>query len=1763
MFFCGFFATKNTRKTEAYNSTNAPNNNIGEITLSGYESRKDGLVFDYDQLEILYGKIVEAATGTATATANLKTAKAAVSNKSSSITASASTGNTLTQPRSLDFGMMTANLADSQPITLKFGGYDWTVMYATTNVTAGGTTKAGDLVLTLWMNDNVKDNSSNYITSKWSAAPTSEYTNVTYPTGMYSTSVIRVNALNAGGDDGSDACGTSGNGDTYYADSASSLSSVSLASRRSNQFAKFTLSNNVLKSSSNPQPSLVGFLTQPKNIEYQKAENWVWSYIGAGSPYLSPNDAWGTGANGIDGPDTSSRHNGTGGWYSGSGGKNVMGDLLANAHYYDWAEDYLWLPSMTETGYDYTPTEKGQGLWGNSLTDAVLKSTMPSGTGNTVPSWLRSGWGKEIIRTQGLTYAGLWTGVSAETVGYIRPALHLNLSQAELSAAGVPIEEPTVKKYTTDYDGDNQDLSTESWYDSDVFDDSNFCAVTYYNDKNKKVTPKEVGTYRVVIEFKGDRYYWKDTPAGQDDKKREFEFTINPKELEVKLEVDDTTDMPKFTILDDPFDGDTVNGEIHYYDTSGNHIGTDTSQLQGKTDYEAEVQFDNDNYVPKYVPSLGGDRLEFTNPSTPVNVYWTDSQGNKTDGTQEYTGAIRTFYLKYNSTVVQVTPGTGVTYDGYNGFKATNAGKYQVTLSLVNKQDYVWGSDMGKKAAGTTDNVTLEFEIKPIELTLVIDSMTPEDGAVAMGGKCDVTIDLPSLKSGTLDLMIYAYAMEGAAPLTVCEVTLKNSQQFGAPCEFSTQYIDTPGTYHLGVRPLSGNDPLAKNYTFKLNGSYTITVKDVQESGINWKLSAGGRPAGSMATDDMTGVSWDKQIVYDGKAYSFTVNAGGLGSVDTSYNADGFTNGYKTIDKTNNSVLTDAPVNAGSYETYVRILSGSESFVYRINWEIEKAKFDLSNVSWLYDGKIPYNEDGMSVALENLPKGLHAEIDTITPTEVGDSGRATVTFTVDDINNYVTPVQGQANTYIFEGGDLPDFEWEKNWEVVKHEIPVNWTVGIVTTEDGNKVNAKVLVGDYGKYVEYVYYEANGNGDLLDPTNPLPEPVVVENQIKIYIAKVSIKSNWAGQYAFKQGTQESDLYSPVFEAGRKLNAVKVEAKKTTYIYWGSAVNFQYKVTSGSVTEDAFDVTYYRGMVRILGAPTDPGNYTAQLSLKTRYAERFYIDGTTSFDFKIERATIVPNWNENVKPPVLNLTENQAQYVTYEYRNADGDTIAFNSLRRPGTYAVAAKIRDTSKYIFDNGTAYTEWKEFTVRQGDTVTDPSSSLPPYLGTTDPNDPDGGNTQTTGDTVTFTLLNSTGAKGEEARFSNDKNLPDEAFVIRYYRADGTLTNCNDEEVFEVRIMLVGRWASEYKLAEDRFAYTVLGEGGTTTTTPNGEGDNPSGWTIESILPIILSGISLVLIVVFAVMAFNNASAAKEAREKTKKLAVMSYSVSPVGLLALLFGLSEGNWWIIAGVLMGLALVTAIVAFMFKGKKKKALAALSDEEARIAEEKEIAREEKEMAREAERDRRDNELRMMFASMQQSYQQPQGQGQLIDYDMLQNMINSSVSALLPGLQQLQALPPASFDVKSAEAQKEIDGLHAQIAEQQEMLAQILQNQQNYVMPLYEEEVVDDISWLGVSEERISLEESYGALSDEGKRAYYETGSYIMSKPHTSQNDGRYAVLFKYRGRTVFKLAIKDDAPVLYYPAGNGREEIRVADSSSLERAKGMIDRIVMKVDNEL
>ncbi len=668
--------------------------------------------------------------------------------------------------------------------------------------------------------------------------------------------------------------------------------------------------------------------------------------------------------------------------------------------------------------------------------------------------------------------------------------------------------------------------------------------------------------------------------------------------------------------------------------------------------------------------------------------------------------------------------------------------------------------------------------------------------------------------------------------------------------------------------------------------------------------------------------------------------------------------------------------------------------------------------------------------------------------------------------------------------------------------------------------------------------------ILNSSNAMSDGIDADT----YTIKIVFAESVESVYKFAQSAVTSTRYT--------ISKMKVQKPV-------SSVKFEYSGEEKYFLLDGFEESYmsYTSDSKLSG--TDAGTYTVRVQLDKNHE---WTEGGTiaTYSWTIDRAVISrPTFND--ASVEYNSLE---QSIVGELFGFDESKMVITGEKGKNAGSYTARVTPSANYTWDNAdtpvsvswtitkrTLYIEWESEDTYEKDGTKRFSPKIVGFDGLAPE---DKFNPETDAASV---------------KYSGDVN---KSAIGSYVVKFASLTTS---------------WAGNYEVAEDAGkGYRIIAQGADPDdpnnpvvpdpSNPNGGGNmgnnggnmgnTPSEGFISALIPIILSGISLVLIIVFAVMTLNYNSAAKAATDKAKRLAKISYSFAPAGLLAVTFGLSVSNWWIIAGVLMGLALVMAIVAFTFKGKKRKALLMLEEEQERVAEEKELAKEEK--ARE-EQARRDNELRMMFASMQQNYQQPQ-----MNYGDMQNMIASTVSALLPGLQQQMALPPASPDgvyaqpAISAAAQIEIDGLHAQIAQQnaqmaqqREMMEQILQNQQAQQAAineaLYEEpEPEDDISWLGENDEVISLEESYGALSDEGKRAYYEIGSYIMNKPRTSQNDGRYAVLFKYRGRTVFKLAIKDDAPVLYYPTGSRRSEVRVCDAASLEVAKSMIDRTVMNVD---
>ena len=278
-------------------------------------------------------------------------------------------------------------------LKVNFGGMEWQVTSVTTS--------NGNVIATLWLTDNNSVGDSSYSYGTFYTE-----TNQTYSTIIYGTSYMRVVKLNAGG--------------KYVTADKNKDGSISGNQEQdsNNQFAKFTMTS--------VGDNLTKYIVKPVDVLYQSQESWAGTED-TKAKYCCPNDAYGTPFTDIWNPT-----------------RNIS-ECVDKTDYTAWKDDYLWLPSVTEIGGKYVNDKNVQsgvaaeGIW-----------NMPNDTFRARQNaWVRScnngSWGGCLyVKTN-----GLFSSTNTNGVGGIRPALHLNLTEAEKDAVTIisPPSEGTNLKY--------------------------------------------------------------------------------------------------------------------------------------------------------------------------------------------------------------------------------------------------------------------------------------------------------------------------------------------------------------------------------------------------------------------------------------------------------------------------------------------------------------------------------------------------------------------------------------------------------------------------------------------------------------------------------------------------------------------------------------------------------------------------------------------------------------------------------------------------------------------------------------------------------------------------------------------------------------------------------------------------------------------------------------------------------------------------------------------------------------------------------------------------------------------------------------------------------------------------------------------------------------------------------------------------------------------------------------------------------------------
>ncbi|MDE6551312.1 MAG: hypothetical protein K2M44_07455, partial [Clostridia bacterium] len=1006
---------------------------------------------------------------------------------------------------------------DNKDIILTLDGRQWTITHLTKD-------RSGNTIATLMQasyEDEVAWNS-------WYAnTPTAAY-----PSDMYSSSYLRASALNSGG---SGYIAT--NGSAYL---------TKLAQSATHKYARLTMST--------VAGSLTNFIVKPAQVAYQETENQnVGGTIG-GIGYTLPNEAYGT-------PSGTIRY-------------STNMNYASKNKYSEWQNDYVWLPSLTETGYNTTYS----GIWQLSTNQRTF----------TTSYWLRSAYYTNATRVYLMSTNGSSTSIGITSTKYaVRPAFHLNLDLAAEHSGGIALTEPT--DVTVEYKGNLltiNDVANEqkSWFDATkiiLTDDSDI---------------KDIGTYKVKAEIKADLaadgLTFAGTPdldAGESDTVRFFNFIVTKKKIGITAALD-SGGLPTVTLKNagDVYTGDTPeNGRAPSfgftyksssgveYDTLPTAVGTYTATAKITNDCNYEI----DTASSTMSVSFKIDKRSVDKPALSGQV------------TKPYSGVAQSFTLQGVTADVSLTLPDGVTYaDG--ALSATNAGVYKIQVALADNGAATQWAD------GTSSAYELSVTItkKPLNITITAPS------SWKVGETPTITIVGDSLAADTTELYIY-YCKHGSS--VKYDDINDNKVIVGKTRTIVMPALDQ-GDYYIGVE-LYGDRKGNSNYEILASvktHEFKVLGNDISfiDADIKWQYNGT-----AVSNPDAT-----LTLTYTGSIFRFSIDDSDLMSKGVKIDTTKGTNGYS-----GDITATNAKTN-GTYSVTVYITELDNTYaefdaVYTLKYSIDKAKYDLSGLTWNYNDSNPLQfiagkAQGITLT-GTLPSGLTVSYTGNGNIPVG-SYTTTASFNVSDAVNYYRPISSDSNTY------LGNFEWSKSWRIDKATINCLWKED--DRADAATYNLPILqnVGniDVNSMVTYRYYDYTDGvkGEEVNPVN------IDVNNAKRYLAVAELKATYAANYILDGNTYD-------FTIGHNRYPVRVsmdiDGHKLPYRPEGYTPNIIVESASGLTVAD-ITLTYFKddatsGSTSI---PVAVGKYKVQATLKYGTDDN-YLDGESSeFEFEIVKADI---------------------------------------------------------------------------------------------------------------------------------------------------------------------------------------------------------------------------------------------------------------------------------------------------------------------------------------------------------------------------------------------------------------------------------------------------------------------------------------------------------------------------------------------------------------
>ena len=1201
-----------------------------------YRGKKSGdYVFNLNALNALYDKILGKENATF---GEIDTAANVAKSGYTPNTSTTDVSNAVV--KSIHSGMDSQDIRannNNRNIIVKIDGKEWIV---TTLTTADN----GHVVLTLLLKDVAYDSEW----GKWAPNDVKDFS-ATYPANMYSTSYIRAGLLN---------------GAVQYTSNGSSLVDFKDFGIYGTDGYPFGIYTDVKE-----QGNITNFIVAPNQIAYQQNANLydVTNGVQSGAWYVAPNDS------------TLYKINDKK-WYSQIDSSCPIHTIQNKNNYFDWGNDKLWLPSLSETGQGTRPSIlKNGGLWG-------LDDQQRGCSANKL-SWLRSGFninsaGSNYLDRFGVHYGVTVTSLSgvknmtgvAEGTLAVRPAFNLDLTAANESAF-IPMTTPT--DISSTYDGEEQDYldatGTNKWYNEDLFSSVNAnVKVEYLNLDGSALStakPIESGEYKVKLTVQNSsKYVWANCKA-----ENEINFKINQKVLNVNF--DPSTTPPTATPTDLCSRDSALADSILRikYTTNGGYSGY--TPPTGIDVYKAEVEIDtsvSNNYV-----------LDDT-----YNIKYIAVPTLTTSTWHTYNGTDQSYYVTYGHTSdeVEIEISVPSEYNGLvtysnNEIRVKKAGKYKVAVNIKKKDGTVnWSSrDNNEKY--------IEFEIEQSPMEIDLSSGGSNNIEITRGEKATVKVDsmVEVFAGDVLNFDIYA-TMNGVSSvrrLVYSNLEIDENTNFPLSIDLNTEGLSA-ASYTLELRK-AGESNSNGDYDITIgNAPITLIVNEIGvSSNIRWTFRRDGKDLDSFnQSTSVLNATYGGNIEYNGSAVSISVRAGKL-TLDEDY-------GYKTTQSANNSMPM---TNADTYTTSVRLLDeNNKAEIYTLTWTIDKAKFDLTNVQWKGNGVLEFNGQLQEMELENLPNKLVA-------TYGGDDNYRDVTtsalhITVDyldfddpsDGENYILPDINDPTTY--KGNVV----WETDWQIIAKKITVQWGKELLTDKNGSPFNIAILRSKTSNsVVVHTYYKSDGNGNKIGAAISESDIVVPESGTEYYICELTL-SNSNGYELVGVTTRE-------FAVTNQGTAVKFDPNKQTFAYTGKDVMLRF-TNNGNLTSSQYDIKYYDvNDNELTSMPKEVGKYKVRIELKPELSG-YFIGGDDEWEIEIVARVITESWNTTSKPPRLNINKTELSMIEYEFADSEGNIISYEQMKSAaGDYKVRAKIKSeyANNCSFTSGSE-TGWQSFKLEDKD---------------------------------------------------------------------------------------------------------------------------------------------------------------------------------------------------------------------------------------------------------------------------------------------------------------------------------------------------------------------------------------------------------------------------------------------------------------------------------